>query len=57
MRFAAFSVSFAIGLICVVGAQQPSVKTTTTGVVIDVAVVDGKGNAVALHFDSMSTTR
>jgi VWFA-related protein len=46
MRFAAFSVSVAIGLTCLVGAQQPPVKTTTTGVVLDVTVVDGKGNAV-----------
>src|SRR2546428_4520817 len=46
MRFAAFSVSLAIGLSCLVGAQQPPVKTTTTGVVVDVTVVDGKGNAV-----------
>ena len=46
MRFAAFSVSLAIGLTCLVGAQQPPVKTTTTGVVIDVSVVDGKASAV-----------
>lgn len=46
MRFAAFSVSLAIGLTCLVGAQQSPVKTTTTGVVLDVTVVDGKGNAV-----------
>src|SRR5258708_19456810 len=46
MRFAALSVSLAIGLTCLVGAQQPPVKTTTTGVVLDVTVVDGKGKAV-----------
>jgi VWFA-related protein len=46
MRFAAFSVSLAIGLTCLVGAQQPPVKTTTTGVVVDVTIVDGKGNPV-----------
>jgi VWFA-related protein len=46
MRLAGFSVSLAIGLTCLVGAQQPPVKTTTTGVVVDVTVVDGKGNAV-----------
>jgi VWFA-related protein len=46
MRFAAFSVSLAIGLTCLAGAQQPPVKTTTTGVVVDVTVVDGKGKAI-----------
>jgi len=46
MRRAALSVSFAVGLTCLVGAQQPPVKTITTGVVVDVTVVDNKGNPV-----------
>jgi len=46
MRRAALSVSLAIGLTCLVGAQQPPIKTITTGVVVDVTVVDNKGNPV-----------
>ncbi len=46
MRRAALSVSLAAGLSCLVGAQQPAVKTITTGVVVDVTVVDSKGNPV-----------
>jgi VWFA-related protein len=46
MRRAALSLSLAAGLTCLVGAQQPAVKTITTGVVVDVTVVDGKGNPV-----------
>jgi VWFA-related protein len=35
------------GSLCLVGAaQQPPVRTVTTGVVIDLTVVDGKGNPV-----------
>jgi VWFA-related protein len=46
MRRAALSVSLAIGTTCLVAAQQPSVRTITTGVVVDVTVVDNKGNPV-----------
>jgi len=45
MRRAALSVSFA-ALTCLVSGQQPPVKTVTTGVVVDVTVVDNKGNPV-----------
>src|SRR5690242_15764618 len=47
MRRAVLPVLFVVALSCLVGAiQQPQVKTVTTGVVVDVAVVDGKGSAV-----------
>jgi VWFA-related protein len=46
MRRAAPFVSLAVGLTCLVGAQQPPVKTITTGVVVDVTVVDNRGNPV-----------
>lgn len=46
MRRAVFLVSLASGLTAPVAAQQPPVKTITTGVVVDVTVVDGKGNPV-----------
>ena len=46
MRRAALSVSLAVALTCLVGAQQPPVKTITTGVVVDVTVVDNNGNPV-----------
>jgi VWFA-related protein len=46
MRRAVLPVSLAAGLTCLVSAQQPPVKTVTTGVVVDVTVVDVKGNPV-----------
>jgi len=46
MRRAALSVFLVAALTCLVSGQQPPVKTITTGVVVDVTVVDGKGNAV-----------
>jgi VWFA-related protein len=47
MQRAALSVCLAVGLTCLISArQQPPVKTITTGVVVDVTVVDGKGNPV-----------
>jgi VWFA-related protein len=46
MRRAALSVSLAAGLTWQVNSQQPPVKTITAGVVVDVTVVDGKGNPV-----------
>jgi VWFA-related protein len=46
MRRAVLSVFLAVGLTCLVAAQQPPVKTITTGVVVDVTVVDGKGSPV-----------
>jgi len=46
MRRAALSVCLALGLTLQVNSQQPPVKTITTGVVVDVTVVDGKGNPV-----------
>jgi len=46
MRRAALSVFLVAALTCLVSGQQPPVKTITAGVVVDVTVVDGKGNAV-----------
>src|SRR6476646_5601426 len=47
MRRAALPVSLAVSVTCLVSAQQPpSVKTITTGIVVDVTVVDNKGNPV-----------
>src|SRR3954470_18318866 len=46
MRRAALSVFLVAALTCLVSGQQPPVKTITTGVVVDVTVVDAKGNAV-----------
>jgi len=46
MRRAALSVFLVAALTCLVSGQQPAVKTITAGVVVDVTVVDGKGNAV-----------
>jgi VWFA-related protein len=46
MRRAALSVSLAIGLTLQANGQQPPVTTVTTGVVVDVTVVDGKGKPV-----------
>jgi len=47
MRRAVLPVFLAVGLTCLVTAQhQPPITTTTTGVVVDVTVVDGKGNPV-----------
>jgi VWFA-related protein len=46
MRPAALSAFLVAVLTCLVSAQQPPVKTITTGVVVDVTVVDGKGTAV-----------
>jgi VWFA-related protein len=46
MSRTALSLSLAVGLTVPVNAQQPPVKTVTTGVVVDVTVVDGKGNPV-----------
>jgi VWFA-related protein len=46
MRRTAMSVCFVIGLALRVAAQQPPVKTVTTGVIVDVTVVDGNGNPV-----------
>lgn len=47
MRPAALPVSLAVGMTCLLSAeQQPPVKTITTGVVVDVTVVDSKGNPI-----------
>jgi VWFA-related protein len=46
MRRAALPVSLAFGITALVTGQQPPIKTTTTGVLIDVAVLDGKGEPV-----------
>jgi VWFA-related protein len=46
MRHAAVPVLLALSLICEIGAQQPTVKTTTAGVLVDVTVVDAKGNPI-----------
>ena len=46
MRRAAVSISLATALTSLVYGQQPPVKTITTGVLVDVTVVDGKGNPV-----------
>jgi VWFA-related protein len=46
MRRAALSLFLAVGLTWQVNSQQPPVKTITTGVVVDVTVVDNKGNPV-----------
>ena len=46
MRRAALSVFIVAALTCLVSGQQPAIKTITAGVVVDVTVVDGKGNAV-----------
>jgi len=46
MRRAALSAFLVAALTCLVSGQQPPVKTVTTGVVVDVTVVDSKGNAV-----------
>jgi len=46
MRRAALSVFLAAALTCLVSGQQPPVKTVTTGAIVDVTVVDAKGNAV-----------
>jgi VWFA-related protein len=47
MRHAVLPVSLVVGLPCLLGAaQQPPVRTVTTGVVVDVTVVDGKGNPI-----------
>lgn len=46
MRRAALSVFLAAALTCVVSGQQPPVKTVAAGVIVDVTVVDAKGNAV-----------
>jgi len=46
MRRAALLVFLVAALTCLVSGQQPVVKTITAGVVVDVTVVDGKGNAV-----------
>lgn len=46
MRRAVLPVSFSVALSALVSAQQPPVRTITTGVVVDVTVVDGKGNPV-----------
>jgi len=46
MRHHAVSLSLAIVLTGPVSPQQPPVKTITTGVVVDVTVVDGKGHPV-----------
>lgn len=46
MRRAALSVFLVATLTCLVSGQQPAVKTITAGVLVDVTVVDGKGNAV-----------
>jgi VWFA-related protein len=45
MRRAVLPVSLSVALTGL-SAQQPPVKTVTTGVVVDVTVVDGKGNPV-----------
>jgi hypothetical protein len=46
MRRATLSVSLVAALTGLVSAQQPPVKTVTTGVIVDVTVMDGKGNPV-----------
>ncbi len=46
MRRAALPASLAVAMTCLVTAQQPPVTTTTTGVIVDVAVIDAKGNPV-----------
>jgi VWFA-related protein len=46
MRREALSAFFVAAMTCLVSGQQPPVKTITAGVVVDVTVVDGKGNAV-----------
>jgi VWFA-related protein len=48
MRRVALSVSLAVGMTCLVSAQQqqPPIKTITTGVVVDVTVIDSKGNPI-----------
>ena len=46
MRRAALSVFLVAALTCLVSGQQPPVKTVTTGAIVDVTVVDAKGNAV-----------
>lgn len=46
MRYALLYATLAIVLAWPVRAQQPPVKVVTTGVVVDVTVVDSKGNAV-----------
>jgi VWFA-related protein len=46
MRRAALSLFLAGGLTWQVNSQQPPVRTITTGLVVDVTVVDAKGNPV-----------